>query len=154
MDDVTLVKCNYSFCFMPSMTAQDPASEPAWIAEGILPLRMRRGNVVISGAMWRRFNANRPRLTFAEFWLIKERAYNWRNEQSKRFFNNFTHDAEKHREILHDRFIRREVKCMLNNNVPYSPPAGLFEPKAEPVEEFHGDYCFMYKEEGAFVQGD
>ena len=43
---------------------------------------------------------------------------------------------------------------MLNNDVPYSPPAGLLEPKAEPVEEFHGDYYFMYKEEGAFVQGD
>ena len=43
---------------------------------------------------------------------------------------------------------------MLNNDVPYSPPAGLLEPKVEPVEEFHGDNCFMYKEEGAFVQGD
>ena len=42
---------------------------------------------------------------------------------------------------------------MLNNDVPYSPPAGLLEPKAEPVDEFHEDYCFMYKEEGAFVQG-
>ena len=63
-------------------------------------------------------------------------------------------DAEKHHEILRDRFICHEVKRMLNNDVPYSPPAGLLEPKAEPVEEFHGDYCFMYKEEGAFVQGD
>ena len=43
---------------------------------------------------------------------------------------------------------------MLNNDVPNSPPTGLLEPKVEPVEEFHGDYCFMYKEEGAFVQGD
>ena len=139
---------------MPSVTAQDPASEPARIAEGILPLRMKRGNFVISGAMWRKFNVSRPWLTFAEFWLMKERAYNRRNEQSKCFFDDFTRDAEKHREILRDRFIRREVKRMLNNDVPYSPPAGLLEPKAEPVEEFHGDYCFMYKEEGAFVQGD
>ena len=139
---------------MPSVTAQDPASEPARIAEGILPLRMKRGNFVISGAMWRKFNANRPWLTFAEFWLIKERAYNRRNVQSKHFFYNFTVDSEKHREILRDRFIRRKVKRMLNNDVPYSMPAGLREPKAEPVEEFHGDYCFMYKEEGAFVQGD
>ena len=71
---------------MPSVIAQDPASEPAWIAEGILPLRMRCGNFVISGTMWRKFNANRPWLTFAEFLLIKERAYNLRNAQSKRFF--------------------------------------------------------------------
>ena len=50
--------------------------------------------------------------------------------------------------------IRREIKRMLNTDVPYSPPAGLLEPKPEPVEELHGDYCFMYKEEDAFVQGD
>ena len=136
------------------MTVQDPASKPVRNAEGILPLRMKRGNFVISGAMWRKFNANRPWLTFAEFWSIKERAYNRRNEQSKRFFDNFTRDAEKHREILHDCFIRREVKRMLNNDVPYSPPAGLLDPKAEPMDEFHGEYCFMYKEEVAFVQGD
>ena len=139
---------------MHSVTAQDPASEPARIAEGILPLQMRRGNFVISGAMWHKFNVNRPWLIFAEFWLIKEHAYKHRNAQSKCFFDNFTRDADKHREILRDHFIRRKVKRMLNNDVPYSPPAGLLEPKAEPVEEFHGDYCFMYKEEGAFIQGD
>ena len=138
---------------MPSVNAQDPASEPAQIAEGISPLRMKRGNFIVSGAMWRKFNANRPWLTFAEFWMIKERAYNRRNAQPKRFFDTFTRDAEKHREILRDRFICHEVKHMLNNDVPYWPPAGLLEPKMEPVEEFHGDYCFMYKEEGAFVQG-
>ena len=71
---------------MPSVTTQDPVSEPVRIAEGILPLRMKRGNFVISGAMWRKFNANSPWLTFAEFWLIKERAYNRRNVQSKCFF--------------------------------------------------------------------
>ena len=43
---------------------------------------------------------------------------------------------------------------MLNTDVPYLPPAGLLEPKPEPVEELHGDYCFIYKEEDAFVQGD
>ena len=122
---------------------------------------MKCGNFVVSGAMWHKFNANRPWLTFAEFWLIKKCAYNRRNAQSKHFFDTFMRDAvessilfTKHREILRERFIRREIKRMLNNDVPYSPPAGLLEPKAEPVEEFHGDYCFMYKEEGAFVQGD
>ena len=135
---------------MPSVTAQDPASEPARIAEGILPLRMRHGNFVISGTMRHKFNANRPWLTFAKFWLIKECSYNWCNEQSKHFFDNFTHDAEKHRKILHDHFIRHKVKRMLSNDVPYSPPAGLLELKAEPVDEFHGEYCFMYKEEGTF----
>ena len=70
------------------------------------------------------------------------------------FFDNFMRDVNKHREILRNHFIHREVKRMLNNDVSYSPPAGLLEPKMEPVEEFDGDYCFMYKQEGAFVQGD
>ena len=139
---------------MPSVTAQDPASEPAWIAEGILSLRMRRGNFVISGAMWRKFNVNRPWLIFAEFWLIKEHAYKRRNAQSKHFFENFTRDVDKHREVLRDCSIRCEIKRMLNNEVPYSPPAGLLEPKTKSLEEFRGDYCFMYKEEDDFVQGD
>ena len=34
---------------------------------------------------------------------------------------------------------------MLNNDVPYSPPAGLLEPKVEPMEEFHGDYSSCTK---------
>ena len=89
---------------MPSVTTQDPVSEPVRIAEGILPLRMRRGNFVISGAMWRKFNASRPWLTFPELWLLKECVYNCRNAQSKRFFDNFTRDANKHREVLHDRY--------------------------------------------------
>ena len=139
---------------MPAVTAQDPVSEPARIAEGIQPLRMKHGNFVVSSAMWCKFNANRPWLTFAEFWSKKEPVYNRGNAQSKLFFDNFMRDEEKHREVLRDHFIHREVRRMLNNNVPYSPPAGLLEPKVEPVEEFHGDYCFMYKEEGAFVQGD
>ena len=75
---------------MPSVTAQDPAR----IAEGILPLLMKHGNFVISGAMWRKFNVNRRWLTFAEFWSMKERAYNRSNAQSKLFFDNFTRDEE------------------------------------------------------------
>ena len=43
---------------------------------------------------------------------------------------------------------------MLNTDVPYLPPAGLLVPKPEPVEELHGDYCLMYKEEDALVLGD
>ena len=93
-------------------------------------------------------------MTFAEFCMFKERAYNCRNVQSKCFFERFTRDTGKHHEVLRDRTIRREIKRMINMDVPYLPPAGLLEPKPEPVEELHGDYCFMYKEEGAFVQGD
>ena len=135
---------------MPSVSAQDPASKHAPTAEGILPLRMKHGNFVISGAMWRKFNANRHWLTFAEFCLLKERAYKRHNAQLKHFFDSFTCDTDKHHEILRDRTIRREIKRMLNTDVPYLPLAGLLEPKPEPVEELHEDYCFMYKEEEAF----
>jgi hypothetical protein len=43
---------------------------------------------------------------------------------------------------------------MLDTDVPYLTPAGLLEPKPEPVEELHGDYCFMYREEDDFTQGN
>jgi len=45
----------------------DPTSAPAQITEGILLLQMKRENFVISGAMWHKFNENRPWMTFAEF---------------------------------------------------------------------------------------
>ena len=86
--------------------------------------------------------------------MFKDHAYNRRNAQSKRFFDRFTRDADKHHEVLRDRTICREIKRMLNTDVPYLPPAGLLEPKPEPMEKLHGDYCFMYKEEGDFVQGN
>ena len=72
-------KCNHNSKLMPSVSAQDPASKHAPTAEGILPLWMKHGNFVISGTMWHKFNANRPWLTFAEFWLLKERAYKRHN---------------------------------------------------------------------------
>ena len=116
---------------------------------------MKCGNFVISGAMWRKFNANRPWMTFVEFWMFKEEhAYNRCNAQSKHFFDRFTHDADKHHEVLRDRTIRCEIKHMINTDVPYLQLARLLEPKPEPVEELHGDYCFMYKEGDAFVQGN
>ena len=71
--------------------------------------------------------------------------------QSKHFFERFTRNADKHHEVLLD---RHKIKCMINTDVSYFPPARLLEPKLEPVEELHGDYCFMYKEEGDFVQGN
>ena len=116
---------------------------------------MKCGNFVISGAMWRKFNANRPWMTFVEFWMFKEEhAYNRCNAQPKHFFDRFTHDADKHHEVLWDCTIHREIKCKLDTDVLYLPPTGLLEPKLEPVDELHGDYCFMYREEDDFLQGD
>jgi len=86
--------------------------------------------------------------------MFKDHAYNRRNAQSKCFFDRFTRDVDKHHEVLRDRTIHHEIKHMLNTDVLYLPPAGLLEPKPEPVEEVHGDYCFMYKEDDVFVHGN
>ena len=63
-------------------------------------------------------------------------------------------DAERHHELLRNRTIRCEIKRMLDTDTPYMPPARLLEPKPEPVEEFHDDYCFMYREQDDFMPGD
>ena len=39
-------KCNHNCYLTPSVSAQDPASAPARITKGILPLRMKRGNLL------------------------------------------------------------------------------------------------------------
>ena len=116
----------------------------------------REGDGNFLPAPWRVHDLQhmRPIKTWAGPFPQQERAYERRNAQSKCFFYGFTRDADKHHEILRDRTIRREIKRMLNTDVPYQPPTGLLEPKPEPVEELHEDYCFMYKEEDAFVQGD
>jgi len=77
--------------------------------------------------------------------MYKERAYGRRNAQVKRFFfAEFTHDKEKHAEILRARALRKEIKRLLNTDVPYAPATGLLEPKPEPVDEAPGAYSFMY----------
>ena len=136
------------------MSAQDPASELAWITEGIMPLRMKHENFIISGALWRKFNFNRPWLTLSEFWMYKERAYDRRNAQSKCFFPKFTRDKKRHAKVLPARALCREIKQILNTEVLYAPAAGLLEPKPEPVEEALGAYCFMYRVQDDFMQDD
>ena len=63
------------------------------------------------------------------------RVYELRNADTKRFFAEFQRDPEKHAKILVDCAIRREIKRILDTDRPYSAPAGLLEPKPEPVDE-------------------
>jgi hypothetical protein len=66
-------------------------------------------------------------------------------------FAEFQHDPEKHAKILADRMLHCEIKRILHTDRPYSAPAGLREPKPEPVdEEPLSPHEFMYQRKGIF----
>ena len=90
-------------------------------------------------------------VSFEEFWADRERVYDLRNADTKHFFVEFQRDPEKHTKILADRALRREIKRILDTDRPYSAPAGLREPKPEPVdEEPLSPHEFMYRLKGIF----
>ena len=67
------------------------------------------------------------------------------------FFAEFQRDPEKHTKILADCVLHREIKWILDTDRPYSAPAGLHEPKPEPVdEEPLSPNEFMYRRKGIF----
>ena len=69
------------------------------------------------------------------------------------FFANFQRDPAKHARILANRRLRREIKRILDTDRPYSSPAGLREPKPEPVdEEPLAPHEFMYRRKGIFAE--
>ena len=70
------------------------------------------------------------------------------------FFAEFQRNPEKHAKILANRALRREIKRILNTDWPYSAPAGLLEPKPEPMdEEALSPHEFMYRRRGIFDEG-
>ena len=68
----------------------------------------------------------------------------------KCFFAEFQRDPEKYAKILSERWLRREIKHILDTDRPYSAPMGLLEPKPEPVEEVMEWHEFMYRRKGIF----
>ena len=135
----------------PSVPAQDPALAPAQVTEGVLPRQLKRGNFYVAGASWAKFHIRYPLVSFEEFWADRERVYDLRNADTKRFFAEFQLDHEKHVKILADRALRREIKRILDTDRPYSSPTGLREPKPEPVnEEPLSPHEFMYRLKGIF----
>ena len=117
------------------MPAQDPALAPAQVTEGMLPRKLNRGDFYVAGASWAKFHIRYPSVSFEEFWADRMRVYDLRNADTKRFFAEFQRDPEKHAKILADRTLCREIKWILDTDRPYSAPAGLREPKPEPVDE-------------------
>jgi hypothetical protein len=85
---------------MPSVPAQDPAVEPAWITEGIDPLWMQHDDFYISRAMWSQFHLLFPWVSFDVFWNVKKRLYNYYNDDSKSFWEEFGRDPEEQAMIL------------------------------------------------------
>ena len=72
--------------------------------------------------------------------------YDLGNAKDKRFWTEFSRNKEKQANILADRVLQHEIRCILNTNRPYDPTAGLLEPKTEPVDEVpdagNFSYCF------------
>ena len=98
-----------------------------------------------------KFHARHPWLSFEEFWADRVRVYELRNADMKRFFAEFQRDPEKHAKILEDRMLHREIKWILDTDRPYSAPAGLREPKLEPVDKDSlWPHEFMYRCKGIF----
>ena len=148
-----VLKTEVSLYLTPSMCAQDPALAPAWIIEGIIPWHLNRGNFYVSGLTWEKAHALHPWFSFDDFWSDRERVYEYRNTDTKRFFAEFQCDPEKHAKILFERRLRREIKRLLDTDRPYKAPMGLLEPKPEPVEHMIALHEFMYRRQGIFDEG-
>ena len=65
----------------------------------------------------------------------------------------FQHNSEEHAKVLSERWLRREIKRLLDTDRPYKAPMGLLEPKPEPVEDMIAPHEFMYHRQGIFDEG-
>ena len=128
---------------MPSVPAQDPSVEPARITEGIQPLWMRRDDFYISRAMWSQFHSHFPWVRFEEFWNAKMRLYDYYNDDSKSFWEEFGCDLEEQASILSERCARRALRRAEASMT--LPPRGLAEPKEEPAEETPMELCYRFR---------
>ena len=130
------------------MSALDPASEPAQITEGILPLWMNRGSFYVFGSQWAKYRVAHPWGTFEEWWKHQECVYDLNNAKAKHFWDEFSRDKEKQAKILADRALQRKIKRILETNRPYALAAGLLEPKPETVDEVADAGNFAYRFRG------
>jgi len=131
--------------------AQDPALAPAQVTEDVLPRQLNREDFYVAGASWAKFHIRYPSVSFEDFWAYRMRVYDLRNADAKCFFAEFQRDPKKHAKILADRALHRKIKRILDTDRPYSAPAGLREPKPEPVdEEPLPPHEFMYRRKGIF----
>ena len=65
----------------------------------------------------------------------------------------FQHNSEEHAKVLSERWLRREIKRLLDTDRPYKAPMGLLEPKPEHVEDMVAPHEFMYRRQGIFDEG-
>ena len=133
---------------MPSVIAQDPALELAWVTEGTLPLWMRFGSFHVAGQAWAKYHYEHPWGSFAEWLERLEQKYDRNNAEAKLFWAEFSRDPERQAKILADRSLRREMRRILDTERPYMPARGLLEPKPEPVDKASHVGCFAYHLQG------
>jgi hypothetical protein len=84
--------------------------EPARITEGIEPLWMQHDDLYILHAMWSQFHSCFPWFSFDEFWNEKVRLYNYYNDDSKSFREEFGHDHEEQARIISERRAHRALR--------------------------------------------
>ncbi|PVH38786.1 hypothetical protein PAHAL_5G352600 [Panicum hallii] len=123
---------------------QDPAVEPAWVTEGILPITMKRDDFYMTGETWAKFHSAHPVITFDEFLTIMLRSYEKCSTTAKVFLTEFKRDPARRPWILVDHALRREIRKSRIAPLPYTLPEGLKEPKPEPVETEAEPLEFMY----------
>jgi hypothetical protein len=110
--------------------AQDPTVEPARVTEGIIPMRMNRGDFFVIGETWSKFHLTFPSVTFRKFLDIKLHLYEKRNAAVKKFFTESQRDPVRHADVLADRALRREIRRVQNcSKVSYTLPKGLKRPR-------------------------
>jgi hypothetical protein len=88
--------------------AQDPALAPVQVTEGVLPRQLMRGNFYVAGVFWAKFHIRYPLVSFEEFWAYRERVYDLRNADTKRFFAEFSViQKNTRRSLLTVRFVAK-----------------------------------------------
>ena len=106
------------------------------------------GSFHVAGQAWAKYHYEHTWGSFAEWLERLERRYDRDNAESKQFWAEFSRDPERQAKILADRSLRRETKCILDTERPYTPARGLLEPKPEPVDEVSEVGCFAYRLQG------
>ena len=147
------MKTKVSLYLTPSVSALDPELAPARITKCIVPWRLNRGNFYVFGLTWEKARARHPWLSFDDFWSDRERVYEYRNTDTKRFFVEFQRDPKKHAKIMSELRLCHEIKHLLDTDKPYNAPMGLLEPKPEPVEDMIAPHEFMSRRKEIFDKG-
>lgn len=126
------------------------------MTEGVLPILMHDDGFYITGDQWAKFSRKYLEASFYEFLLFKRQKDDHWNASTRAFFTQFESDRVKNHRILLKRHTTRELRHLrkVSEGIEYVAPAGLLEPKVEPVDE-EGDIgppSYMFRGPPPFAQ--